>query len=238
VRGLRAALSGAVTSILLAGCGQGEGVRTEQSAAASLERRASQLPMSPLSSGTNPGQPHGADSAAPAPPMGAAPVSPPGAREKLDIVALLRADRTVSSEIRQALRPCPEETWPIEVSYGRLTDRDASDVVVNVSDCTDGRGMGSYVYQRSRAGKYVNVFTDQEPGVFAKTDNSALLVHQEIYLKDDPVCCPSGEDVVTYGWRDGEFTELDRTYNEYPDPVSSPSWEGSTGEAGGNAGGD
>lgn len=231
-RRLKTALAVAAASALMAAlteCGQGDGVRTEQSAAASLVPQASQLPASPMPTESSPESLPEPDSAGSSPPMVAPPVSPPGAREKLDIVGLLKADGAVGPDVKQALRPCPEKTWPIDVSYGRLTDQIASDVVVNVSACADGKGVGSYVYQQSRAGRYVNVFADEEPGVFAETKKSALLVYQEIYLKDDPDCCPSGEDVVTYVWQGGEFTERDRTYSEFPQPIPTPSPAETTG---------
>ncbi|WP_461029851.1 hypothetical protein, partial [Streptomyces sparsus] len=157
-------------------------------------------------------------------PTAGAPVSPPGARKALDVVSLLRSDPAVGDMVRQDLHPCNAESWPVDVAYGRLTGGSAADLVINVYTCGDGKGVGSYVFRQGSRGAWVNVFADEEPAVYAEIDNGSLRVYQEIFLKDDPLCCPSGEDVVTYVWRDGGFAELDRTYQEYPDePSRAPS---------------
>ncbi|UGY92196.1 hypothetical protein [Streptomyces gobiensis] len=233
-------------SVLLAtaltACGSGGGIRVEQSAAASdsPHSKITQLPASPLptDSGAEAGSPKpsatpsgGAQDSPEEPPLptAAVPVSPPGADRELDIVALLKADPAVGAAVKRDLHPCTRKAWPIDLAYGRLTRAAASDVVVNVSTCADGKGVGSYVYRQNRAGEYVNVFADEEPAVYAEIDKGALQVYQQIYFNDDPVCCPSGEDVVTYVWRDGKFAELDRAYKEYPKTTAGAGETGGEG---------
>ncbi|MDK1472361.1 hypothetical protein QNO07_02790 [Streptomyces sp. 549] len=257
MRGLTAAA--AVVLVLLpvaalTACGSGAGIRVETPAAASdpPQSRPSPLPADPLpspepdvtgrSGGATEGPsdgPGAADGTAEPElsdagrlPTAGAPVSPPGAREALDVVALLRSTRAVGGMVREDLRPCDAESWPVDVAYGRLTGGRAADLVVNVYTCADGRGVGSYVFRQNARGTYVNVFADEEPAVYAEIDKGALRVYQEIFLKDDPACCPSGEDVVTYVWRDGGFAELDRTYQEYPQPSETAPGDGSDSREG------
>ncbi|WP_431782593.1 hypothetical protein [Streptomyces chumphonensis] len=224
--GLTAAAWAAVTLLLLAvvltGCAAGDGVRIEESASAAEDTPAE---ASPLPAATPSPAPE-TEAEAPTPPSpgatretdvptAGAPVSPPGASGEVEIVSLLRADRAVSPAVKRRLEPCEAEEWPITFSFGELTDGPAEDLVVNVSACADGKGVGSYVY-REEAERWVNVFADEEPTVFAEVTEGALRVHTQIYLDTDPTCCPSGEDVATYVWRDDGFAEQDRTYQEYP----------------------
>lgn len=216
----------------VASCGTtAEGVRVEQSAAASAgpQGRASPLPAAtvtpseptPSESGSGTKEPDEKQSpseeASPSPSWSAPEVSPPGARRTLDVITLVRHDPKVSSEVKESLVPCAGQ-WPVDVAYGRLTGASASDVIVNVTSCADGKGLGSYVYRESR-GNYVNVFAEEEAAVYAQIDKSALRVDQQIYLEGDPLCCPTGQDVVTYMWRGGKFAEMDRVYKDYPKPT-------------------
>ncbi|MBB1245321.1 hypothetical protein GL263_17335 [Streptomyces durbertensis] len=227
--------------LTVAGCAGAEGVRVEQSAAADAvpDSRATPLPAAPAT--PEPASPDGEESSAadPAPKTSsgdaaagkpdasrlyrpsAAPVSPPGAQRELDVIALLKADPAVDKQVKEYLYPCAGTAWPVDVAYGRLTGMDAADVVVNVSACADGTGVGSYVYRETPSGQYVNVFTEEEASVYAEVDRNSLRVYQDIYLGEDPMCCPTGQDVVTYVWRGGRFAELDRVYKDYPKPSAS-----------------
>ena len=226
------AVGAALLVAAVASCGTtAEGVRVEQSAAASAgpQGRASPLPAAtvtpseptPSESGSGTKEPEKTRSpeedAAPSPSWSAPEVSPPGARRTLDVITLVRQDPKVSPEVKEGLVPCAGQ-WPVDVAYGRLTGASASDVIVNVTSCADGKGLGSYVYRESR-GSYLNVFAEEEAAVYAQIDKSALRVDQQIYLEGDPLCCPTGQDVVTYMWRGGKFAELDRVYKDYPKPT-------------------
>jgi hypothetical protein len=151
-------------------------------------------------------------------PTEARPVYPPDAEGELDVLDLLREDPKVGGSVKKALRPCSAEVWPVEVSYGRLTGGHAFDVLVNVSDCTEGMGVGAYVYRQSTNGQYVGVFAAEEPPVRAEADRDRLRVTQQVYADGDPVCCPSGQDVVTYEWRGDRFTAVGRELRE-PGPA-------------------
>lgn len=146
------------------------------------------------------------------------------AKQKLDAVALVKKDPKVSEHLKANLKPCTKSTtnaatkdakkdapqdakkgtaksqgYPIDVAYGHLTGSAASDLVINVMTCTEGFGLGSYVY-RKVGGKYENVFTDERPPVYADTTKGDLRVTRLIYASNDSVCCPSSEDVTTYRW--------------------------------------
>ncbi|MBW1598965.1 hypothetical protein [Streptomyces sp. JJ38] len=232
LRGLRAPAAWVVVTLLplafvLSGCAAGDGVRIEESATAreGTEAKASPLPaVTPRPDEAEPDEP--SPSAPDATrdgetPTAGAPVSPPGARGEVEIVSLLRADPKVSYDVKAGLAPCVEDAWPIQVTSADLTDGEAEDLVVNVSACADGKGVGAYVYRQGRAGEWVNVFADEEPTVFAEPAKRALLVHTQVYLDVDPMCCPSGEDIATYEWRKDGFAERDRTYKEYPRATES-----------------
>jgi hypothetical protein len=133
---------------------------------------------------------------------------------KLDPVAQLRADPGVSADIKSQLKPCGGRDYPIETSYGSVTGDTAPDVVINVATCGDGVGIGSYVYRMDN-GRYVNVFRDEQPPVHIDLEKGDLQVTHQIYSDGDPVCCPSGEDVISYHWRGGRFTETSRTHSDY-----------------------
>lgn len=241
LRPLRAGVLGGASAgfaallvVAVAGCGAtGEGVRVEQPAAADAgpEGRASPLPAatvtpsetqpSPSGSKSPGGKPDKSESPSavqPSTSFSAPEVSPPGAQRQLDVITLVRQDPRVGAEVKESLAPCSGQ-WPVDVAYGRLTGAGASDVIVNVTSCADGKGLGSYVYRETRDGRYVNVFAEEEVAVYAQVDNSALRVDQQIYLDGDAMCCPTGQDVVTYMWRGGKFAEMDRVYKDYPKPT-------------------
>lgn len=114
--------------------------------------------------------------------------------------------------------------YPIDVAYGRLTGSAASDLVVNVMTCTEGFGLGSYVY-RKVGGTYENVFADERPPVYADTTKGSLRVTKLVYASNDSVCCPSSEDVTTYRWAETrrEFLVTDRkTKNVSEDESPAP----------------
>lgn len=226
------ALCGALIFTAVAGCGSGDGVRVEQSAAASAgpQSKASPLPatsgdatadesLTPAPDDVEGPTPAPKSSEAEASARPAAPaVSPPGAQRDLNVISLLRGDPSVGHEVKEVLEPCAGY-WPVDVAYGRLTGLSASDVIVNVTSCADGNGLGSYVYRETPSGRYVNVFTEEESSVYAEVEKSSLRLYQQIYLGDDAVCCPTGQDVVTYMWRGGKFSELDRVYKDHPKPT-------------------
>ncbi|WP_344321060.1 LppP/LprE family lipoprotein [Streptomyces macrosporus] len=210
----------------LAGCDSG-GVRIEASGAPATDvpaPGASPLPASPPSASPPDGSETGPAPRVPPPsslPSRAGPVYPPGTEGELDVLALLREDPKIGENVKKVLRPCTTEVWPVDVSYGRLTGGHAPDVLVNVSDCNDGMGVGSYVYRQSTNGQYVGVFASEEPPVHAEAVDDRLRVVQQVYLDGDPVCCPSGRDVVTYAWRDDRFTAVERELQEPDAPEAS-----------------
>ncbi|MEV7683704.1 hypothetical protein AB0O64_34990 [Streptomyces sp. NPDC088341] len=142
------------------------------------------------------------------------PTSAPSPAETVDAVSLLRQDPKVGRRIKADLKPCAEDVYPVDTSYGELTGGTAPDVVINVMTCGDAVGIGTYVY-RSEDGRYRNVFTNEEPAVYATIDRGALVVTRQVYAEGDPVTYPSGEDVVTYSWGDAKFSERYRVRNSY-----------------------
>lgn len=154
--------------------------------------------------------------------------------EDIDPVALLRRDPKVSGQVKADLKPCAKDAYPVDTSYGNLTDGTAPDVVVNVMTCDDAVGLGTYVYRESGRQRYENVFVAEEPAVYATIDRGELVVTRQVYAKGDPVSYPSGEDVVTYGWADTRFTERYRVRNNYSGavgngPVDAPAPSASIG---------
>lgn len=153
---------------------------------------------------------------------------PSKAPDRVDAVRLVKADPKVSPEVKRELKPCVADEYPIDVSYGKVTDGSADDVVVNVLTCGDAVGVGSYVY-REEDGAYQNVFKAEEPPVYAEIDRGDLVVTKQVYDKGDPVSSPSGENVITYRWASDRFTEEYRTHNDYskaagnaPTPAPEP----------------
>ncbi|OMI88682.1 hypothetical protein BSZ07_16850 [Streptomyces sp. M1013] len=169
----------------------------------------------------------GSASSSPAPAAKASP-SPSKAPDRVDAVRLVKADPKVSPEVKRELKPCVADEYPVDVSYGKLTDGSAEDVVVNVLTCGDAVGVGSYVY-REEDGAYQNVFKAEEPPVYAEIDRGDLVVTKQVYDKGDPVSSPSGENVITYRWASDRFAEEYRTHNDYskaagnaPTPAPEP----------------
>ncbi|MFJ2173683.1 MULTISPECIES: hypothetical protein [unclassified Streptomyces] len=157
------------------------------------------------------------------PPHNASAVAP---SETVDAVSLLRGDPKVSPRIKADLKQCGEGTYPVDTSYGDLTGGAAPDVVINVMTCGDAVGVGTFVY-REKDRAYENVFAAEEPAVYSTIDRGELVVTQQVYAKGDPMSYPSGEDVVTYSWGDGKFSERYRVRNDYsraaPKPAPEPS---------------
>lgn len=154
--------------------------------------------------------------------------------EDIDPVALLRRDPKVSGQVKADLKPCSENAYPVDTSYGNLTGGTAPDVVVNVMSCDDAVGLGTYVYRESDRREYENVFVAEEPAVYATIDRGELVVTRQVYAKGDPVSYPSGEDIVTYSWADTRFTERYRVRNNYSGavgngPVDAPAPSASIG---------
>ncbi|MFC9913681.1 hypothetical protein [Streptomyces sp. NPDC059862] len=133
-------------------------------------------------------------------------------------VKLLMADPEVSTTVKRSLKPCASDEYPVDLSYGDLTSGPVDDVVINVVTCSDVVGIGSYVY-REQGGTYQNVFQSEEPPVYAEIDRGDLIVTKQVYEKGDPVSSPSGENVITYRWASGRFTEEYRTHNDYSSVV-------------------
>jgi hypothetical protein len=143
------------------------------------------------------------------------PPSPrPSTTARINPVALLDADPKVSGDIKSDLKPCAGDEYPIDISYGNVTGNSVPDVVINVSTCGDGVGLGSYVY-RMENGRYKDVFGDEQPPVYVDIEQGDLELTRQVYSHNDAVCCPSGEDVIMYHWSGGRFTETSRTHNQY-----------------------
>ncbi|MEV7519573.1 hypothetical protein [Streptomyces sp. NPDC091371] len=138
--------------------------------------------------------------------------------KKVDPVKLVLADPKVSPAVKRDLKPCSGKEYPVDVSYGRVTGSPVVDIVVNVLSCADALGRGSYVY-RSAGGTYENVFSDEQPPLYAEIDRGDLVVTKQVYGKSDALAYPSGEDVITYHWNGEKFTEQDRVHSEYSNVV-------------------
>ncbi|MFI8305178.1 hypothetical protein ACIF80_17360 [Streptomyces sp. NPDC085927] len=160
------------------------------------------------------GPAHADSVASPPAPTDTGSKTPVSAARRVDAVRLIKDDPLVSAEVKRLLKPCVADEYPVDVSYGSLTGGAANDVVVNVLTCGDAVGVGSYVY-RDQDGAYVNVFKAEEPPVYAEIDRGDLVVTMQVYDRGDPVSSPSGENVITYRWTAGRFTEEFRTHNDY-----------------------
>ncbi|WP_240108937.1 hypothetical protein [Streptomyces sp. MUM 203J] len=150
--------------------------------------------------------------AAPVPAASASPTL-----KRVDAVRLIKDDPKVSDRVKADLKPCAADVYPVDTSYGNLTDTGAPDVVVNVLTCGDAVGIGTYVYRPSEDGErgYENVFTLEEPAVYSTIDRGDLIVTKQRYERDDPVAYPSGEDVITFRWTSDRFTQHDLVQTEY-----------------------
>ncbi|GHK04474.1 hypothetical protein ACWEWI_19230 [Streptomyces sp. NPDC003753] len=154
---------------------------------------------------------------------GAATPSPsPTTKEptRAEVVKIVKDDPQVAKVVKEDLKPCVADEYPVDVSYGDLTGGDVDDIVVNVMTCGDAVGIGSYVY-RMKNHRYQNVFKAEEPPVYAEIDRGDLVVTQQMYEKGDPVSYPSSEEVITFDWRTSHFTEISRTRNEYSNAVGN-----------------
>nr|WP_225882249.1 hypothetical protein [Streptomyces aureocirculatus] len=144
------------------------------------------------------------------------------APKSVDAVRLVKEDPKVSLAVKRDLKPCVADEYPVDVSYGNITGAASSDVVVNVLTCGDAVGIGSYVY-RPTGKTYENVFTDEQPPVYAEIDRGDLVVSKQLYEEGSSQSDPSGEEVITYRWSSDRFTEQDRTHNNYSKTVSGAS---------------
>lgn len=140
----------------------------------------------------------------------------PGA--KVDPIALIKADPKISTEVKRDLKPCSGKEYPVDVSYGKVTGGPAVDIVINVLSCADALGRGSFVY-RADGASYENVFSDEQPPVYAEIDRGDLVVTKPVYGKSDALSYPSGEDLITYRWNGERFTEQDRVHTDYSNVV-------------------
>ncbi|WP_225801817.1 hypothetical protein [Streptomyces sp. NK15101] len=154
----------------------------------------------------------------------------PQSAERVDPIELLKADPKIGARLKNDLKPCVADAYPVDASYGNLTDSSAPDVVVNVMTCGDAVGIGTYVYRR-QSDRYENVFMAEDAAVYATIDRGDLVVTKQVYAKGDPVAYPSGEDVITYRWSGSRFTQHDWVHNDYsravgdgaePAPAESP----------------
>ncbi|MFF7776070.1 hypothetical protein [Streptomyces tanashiensis] len=138
----------------------------------------------------------------------------PRMAERVDPIALLKADPKIGERLKTDLKPCVADAYPVDASYGNLTNSAAPDVVVNVMTCGDAVGIGTYVY-RKQSNRYENVFMAEDAAVYATIDRGDLVVTKQVYAKGDPVAYPSGEDVITYRWSGNRFTQHDWVHNDY-----------------------
>ncbi|MCL7496591.1 MULTISPECIES: hypothetical protein [Streptomyces] len=180
----------AAVGLLLAGCNPGgEGVRSEGTA------------------GTTPA------------PKGAVHTPSPAATaryKKVDAVKLLKDAPKVGPDVKRSLaKPCAADEYPVEVTYASLTGAKAPDVIVNVMTCADSVGIGAYVFRRHEGAPdgYDTVYVNEQPSVYAGVNKGDLEVSKQTYATGDKVCCPSGEDVMSYRWADGRFKEHGRPYH-------------------------
>ncbi|MFE5797279.1 hypothetical protein ACFQ8C_32510 [Streptomyces sp. NPDC056503] len=185
-----------------------------------------------------------APAAAPTPPAAASDSGSGSAKEaqRVDPIALLKGDPKIGARMKADLKPCAADAYPVDTSYGNLTNGSAPDVVVNVMTCGDAVGIGTYVYRGKSGGGadgYENVFMAEDAAVYGTIDRGDLIVTKQVYAEGDPVAYPSGEDVITYRWSGNRFTQHDWVHNDYsravgegdgtgemPQPTPSPSAAG------------
>ncbi|MFF0434659.1 hypothetical protein ACFYU9_20795 [Streptomyces sp. NPDC004327] len=137
---------------------------------------------------------------------------------KVDPIALLKGDPKIGQRLKADLKPCTANVYPVDTSYGNLTNSGAPDVVVNVMSCGDGVGIGTYVYRQDNA-RYTNVFMAEDAAVYGTIDRGDLVVSKQVYAKGDPVAYPSGEDVITYRWTGNRFSQHDWVHNDFSKAV-------------------
>ncbi|MGC9542386.1 hypothetical protein [Streptomyces sp. UG1] len=142
--------------------------------------------------------------------------TPSAVPDRKEAAHLVKTDPSVSAQVKRELTPCVSDDYPIDVSYGDLTGAPAEDIVVNVLSCGDGVGVASYVY-REQDGSYRNVFSSEEPPVYAEIDRGYLVVTKQVYAQDDALSNPSSEDVISYQWVSDRFVLRDDTRTDYGD---------------------
>ncbi|MER6733870.1 hypothetical protein [Streptomyces puniciscabiei] len=141
--------------------------------------------------------------------------SPTAEYKQVDAVSLLKKDPEVSGTVKRALKPCSsDDDYPLNVTYGDLTHGSVNDVLLNVVSCSDGVGIATYVY-RDVGGTYKNVFTAEDSPVYSEIDGTDLTVTKQVYDTDDTLSNPSRETVITYTWKAGRFTVLNKHDNYY-----------------------
>ncbi|MFF3458733.1 hypothetical protein ACFYXH_31335 [Streptomyces sp. NPDC002730] len=140
--------------------------------------------------------------------------------QSVNAVKLIMSDPKVSERVKADLKPCGRDSYPVDTSYGNLTGGTSPDVVVNVLTCGDAVGMGTYVY-RENGDKYENVFAAEEPAVYSAIDRGDLVVTKQVYTKGDPGTGPSGEEVTTWRWSGGKFTQQYWVRNDFSKAVGA-----------------
>lgn len=140
------------------------------------------------------------------------------AAKRVDPIALIKNDPKIGERLKADLKPCTADAYPVDTSYGNLTNSSSPDVVVNVMTCGDAVGIGTYVY-REENNAYRNVFMAEDAAVYGTIDRGDLIVTKQVYAKGDPVAYPSGEDVITYRWTGNKFTQHDWVHNDYSKAV-------------------
>ncbi|MEU6853891.1 hypothetical protein ABZ901_28675 [Actinacidiphila alni] len=143
--------------------------------------------------------------------------------DQVALATMVRKDASVSADVREDLTPCAGAGYPMDTDSGNLTSGDGPDLVINVTTCGDGLGIAAYVY-RMVDGKYQNVFADEQPPVYGSVDDGQLQIIHEVYRTDDPVSYPTGQESVTYAWRDQRFVEVARDFSDFgaQTPTASP----------------
>jgi len=134
---------------------------------------------------------------------------------KVDAVNLLKQDPQVRADFKKDLKPCPgaAKKYPVEVTYGDLTDSGHPDVLINLSTCGGSMGLGVYAYQK-KGNSYQNVFVDETPPVHGEIDDGFLKVTRQVYMTSDAMCCPTGRSVTTFAWTGGWFSEISHSRAE------------------------
>ncbi|MGW7576795.1 hypothetical protein [Streptomyces sp. NPDC054765] len=138
--------------------------------------------------------------------------------KKVDAVKLLKDAPKVGPDVKKSLaKPCAADEYPVEVTYASLTGSKDPDVIVNVMTCADSVGIGAYVFRRHDGSPdgYDTVYSNEQPSVYAGVNKGDLEVSKQTYAAGDKVCCPSGEDVMTYQWAGDHFREHDRYHTDY-----------------------
>ncbi|MEU7023192.1 hypothetical protein ABZ990_21365 [Streptomyces sp. NPDC046203] len=173
---------------------------------------------------TGGGSSHAPVPASPTAPAGQNPDGGQNAR-RVDPIALLKADPKIGKQVKEDLKPCAGDAYPVDTSYGHLTNSGDPDIVVNVMTCGDAVGIGTYVYRRENDDSYTNVFIEETGAVYGTIDRGDLIVTRQVYAKGDSVAYPSGEDVITYRWSGNKFNQHDWVHNDYSKAVGEGGME-------------